>query len=257
MDFFTSRDWLNREGPYAFKLDHLLFIFIALTIGVILAFLLRKKSKKTIKIVLVSLWAVTVAIEIVYYSITYYQCIKDPIAHPFNIEGMLPLHSCLMFLYIFPLAVFVKNKVIKTAANNFLVVVNMIMGFITLFVGCPPKGVSALSFSGFQSMFYHSIIVICPLIMLITNYYDIKKEDIKYGLGLFGVLSMIIFTFDLVTGCDYFYFFDGHTFGILYVISENIPRQAWSLLIFTCYVLTALIIHYTVIFIKKLLTKKK
>ena len=31
---------------------------------------------------------------------------------------------------------FCKNPIIKTAASNFLVVINMIIGFITLFVGC-------------------------------------------------------------------------------------------------------------------------
>ena len=258
LDFLLSNDWLNRGYPsYAFKIDHLLFILIALTIGIVLAFLLRKRSKKTIKIVLITLWAMVVIIEIVYYAMLYTLAVKDPANHPFNIEYMLPLHSCLMIVYVFPIAMFVKNKVIKTAANNFLVVVNMIMGFITLFVGCPPKGTSALSFGGFQSLFYHAVIVINPIIMLVTNYYDIKKEDIKYGLALFGILSMIIFTFDVSTGCDYFYFFDGHTFGILYVISENIPRQAWTLLIVTCYILTALIIHYSVILIKKLASKNK
>ena len=47
MDFFTSHDWLNRGlESYAFKLDHLLFILISISIGVGLAFLLRKKRKK-------------------------------------------------------------------------------------------------------------------------------------------------------------------------------------------------------------------
>ena len=46
MDFFLTTDWLSREGPYNFKLDHLLFIFIGLGLGFLLAFLLRKRSKK-------------------------------------------------------------------------------------------------------------------------------------------------------------------------------------------------------------------
>ena len=66
MNFFTSPDWLNRPEPYAFKLDHILFVAISLLIGVGLCFLLRKKEKKTIKIVLISLWALAVAVEIFY-----------------------------------------------------------------------------------------------------------------------------------------------------------------------------------------------
>ena len=215
MDFFLSHDWLNRDGlTYAFKLDHILFIVIGLLVGVFLCFFLRKKDKRIIKITLISIWALAVVVEIFYYAVTYAYCIKDPVSYPFNIETMLPFHSCLMFLYIFPVAIFAKNRVIKTAACNFLVVINMIIGFITLFVGCPPVGYSALSFSGFQSLLEHTIIVIVPLIMVATNYYDLKKKDLLYGLALFGILSVIMWTFDAITGCDYFYFYDGHTFPV-------------------------------------------
>ena len=257
MDFINSTDWLNREAPYAFKLDHILFVVIGVLIGVGLCFLLRKKEQKTIKIVLVSLWSFAILVEIVYYGLVYAQCIMDPVGHPFNIEYDLPLHSCLMFLYVFPFALFSKNKVIRTAAMNFSVVINMIIGFITLFVGCPPKGSSALSFVGIQSMVIHVIIVIVPLIMLITNYYDLKKGDLKWGLMLFGILAISIYIFDAVAGCDYFYFYDGRTFGVLYVISENVPHLVWTLIVVTCYVLTGIIIHYLVYGIKVFIDKQK
>ena len=177
MDFFLSHDWLNREGPsYAFKLDHILFIVIGLLIGVGLCFLLRKKERRIIKITLICIWALAVAVELLYYGVTYAYCIIDPTNYPFEMDTMLPFHSCLMFLYVFPFAIFAKNKIIKTAACNFLVVINMIIGFITLFVGCPPVGYGALSFSGVQSLLEHLIIVIVPLIMVTTNYYDLQKN---------------------------------------------------------------------------------
>ena len=258
MDFFTKPDWLNRPGPsYAFKLDHILFIVISMIIGVILCFLLRKKDKKVIKTVLISLWAFAVAIEVVYYGVTYGMCIADPVNHPFVLEGMLPFHSCLMFMYVFPFAVFSKNKTIKLAASNFLVVINMIIGFITLFVGCPPVGSSTLSFVGLQSLTLHVIIVIVPLIMVATNYYDIQKKDLLYGLALFGILGVIMWTFDAITGCDYFYFYDGHTFPVLKVISENVHHLVWTLIVVSCYVITGVTIHFLIIGIKYLINKKR
>ena len=257
MDFINSTDWLNREAPYAFKLDHILFVVIGVLIGVGLCFLLRKKEQKTIKIVLVSLWAFAVLVEIVYYGLVYAQCIMDPVGHPFNIEYDLPFHSCLMFLYVFPFALFSKSKVIRTAAMNFSVVINMIIGFITLFVGCPPVGHSALSFSGLQSLTLHVIIVITPLIAVGTNYYDLQKDDWKYGLTLFGVLSVIMWTFDAITGCDYFYFYDGHTFPVLKIISENVPSLVWTLIVVSYYVITAFAIHFAIIIIKHLINKNR
>jgi len=258
MDFFLSHDWLNREGStYAFKLDHILFIVIGLLVGVFLCFFFRKKDKRIIKITLISIWALAVVVEIFYYAVTYAYCIKDSASYPFNIETMLPFHSCLMFLYIFPVAIFAKNRVIKTAACNFLVVINMIIGFITLFVGCPPVGYSALSFSGFQSLLEHTIIVIVPLIMVATNYYDLNKKDLLYGLALFGILSVIMWTFDAITGCDYFYFYDGHTFPVLKVISENVHHLVWTLIVVSCYVITGCAIHFLIVAIKYLINKKR
>ena len=258
MNIFTSRDWLNRGlDNYAFQLDHILFVVISMLVGVGLCFLLRKKSKKTIKIVLLSLWGFAVLSEVIYYGATYIMCIADPEKHPFDIEGMLPFHSCLMFLYVFPVAMFSKNKIIKTAASNFLVIINMIIGFITLFVGCPPVGSSTLSFVGLQSLILHVIIVIVPLIMVATNYYDIQLKDIKYGLALFGLLGITMWIFDACSGCDYFYFYDGHTFPVFKFISENVHHLVWTLIVVSCYVITGVATHFLIIGIKYLLNKKK
>lgn len=250
MDFFTVHDWLGREGPYNFKLDHILFIVIGLFLGFLLAFLLKNKSKKTVKTWLICLWAFGTAVEAFYYIGLAIFCNVHPELRQFSIESMLPLHSCLMFMYIFPFAMFSKNRIVKTAASNWLVVVNMIMGFITLFVGCPTKGYSALSFDGIQSMIIHIIIVVVPFIMLVTNYYDLQKGDLKYGLALFGSLALTIWIFDHFAHCDYFFIYDGRTFGVLYVISENVPHIVWTLITVTCYVLTAIIIHYLIVLLK-------
>lgn len=257
MNFYDSRDWLNREPPYAFQWDHLLFVFLGLAIGVFLAIFLRKKSKNIVKIVIISLWAFGTAVVFSYYLVTYILCIVDPSGHPFQIDGMLPFHSCLMFMYVFPIAMFAKNKTIKLMANSFIVIVNMIIGFITLFVGCPPAGSSTLTFVGLQSLIIHIIIVIVPLIMIVTGYYDIQKEDLKYGLLLFGILSIVMWTFDALAGCDYFYFYDGHTFPVFSFISDNVPNIVWTLIVVTCYVLTGIIIHYLIIGIKTLVHKKQ
>ena len=258
MDFFFSPDWLNREGPkYAFKLDHILFVAIGLLIGVLLCFLLRKKDKKVIKITCISIWALAVLIELLYYGVNYAMCIVDPSNYHFDIETMLPFHSCLMFLYVFPVAIFSKNRIIKTACFNFLVVINMIIGFITLFVGCPPVGYSALSFAGVQSLVEHLIIVIVPLILVTTGYYDLQKKDLLFGLALFGILSVVMWTFDAITGCDYFYFYDGHTFPVLKVISENVHHLVWTLIVVFCYVITGCAIHFLIVTIKYLINKKR
>ena len=93
--------------------------------------------------------------------------------------------------------------------------------------------------------------------LIVTNYYDLQKEDIKYGLGLFGILALSIWVFDAIAGCDYFYIYNGDTFGVLYVISDNVHHLVWTLITVTCYVLTALIIHFLIYGIKTKISSKK
>ena len=258
MDFINSHDWLNRPGPnYAFKLDHILFVVVSMLIGAGLCFLLRKKSQKIIKTVLISLWAFGAVAVFVYYLATYIQCAVDPENHPFIMEKMLPFHSCLAFIYVFPFAIFSKNRIIKLCASNFLVIINMIIGFITLFVGCPPVGDSTLSFPGLQSLIIHVIIVIVPLIMVTTKYYDLQIRDIKYGLILFGILALVMWIFDACSGCDYFYHYDGHTFPVLKVISENVHHLVWTLIVVSCYVITGFAIHFLIVGFKYFVDKKR
>lgn len=250
------KDWLNREPPYAFTWDHFLFIFLYISLGTLLAFYLRKKSKKTIKIVLICLWIVFIVVKVFYLIALYVRCANNPTEYPFDIRTMLPLHSCLMLMYVFPFAIFSKNEIIKRGASSFLVIVNMIMGFITLFVGCPGS-TSALSYFGQQTLIYHSIDVIIPLIMLITGFYDIKKNDIYYGLAVFGILGTAIYIFDAIAKCDYFYFYDGSTFPVFDFISTKVPNIVWTLIVVFCYVATAIITHFSVIGIKTYFEKRK
>lgn len=258
MEFFTSHDWLNRGlSSYAFQWDHILFVVLMLAIGIFLAIFLRNKKKSTIKIVLIVLWALGLALEISYYTYNYVMCATDPANYPFKLDSKLPLHSCLMFFYLFPFAIFAKNKTIKLAASNFVVIVNMIMGFITLFVGCPSAGYAALSFDGVQILTYHGIIVITPLIMVVTNYYDLKKNDWMYGLSLFAILSTFIWVFDAAFGCDYFFFYDGHVFPAFKFISENVHHLVWTLIVVSCYVITAFATHFLIVGIKYLIHREK
>ncbi len=257
MDFFFIPDLLNRPGPYGYTIEHFLFIVIAVIVGVALAILLRKCQMKTVKIVIISLWTFLVAFEAFKWIIIYTRVIINP-NYLFSLENMLPLHSCSLFMYVFPFAIFSKNEKVKTAASSFLVTVNMIMGFITMFVGFPGKYASVFSFFGFHTLLYHAIIFIVPLIMVVTEYYKPQKYDVFLGMIVFAIFGVPILTFDIITGCDYMYFYDGHTFGVFAFIYENVPHfSLWTLLVTSCYLITAVATHYLILGIKYLITKNK
>ena len=258
MDFFNSHDWLNRGGyNYLFKFDHIIYLIIAVLVAVGLCFLLYKKDKNTVKKTLIIIWICAVALTVVYYGEQYIHCLIDPDKYPFVLETMLPLHSCLMFMYLFPVAMFTKNQIIRTAANSFIVVINMTIGFVTMFVGCPLLGYSTLSFTGLQSLLLHTVIFIVPLIMLVTGLYELKIKDLYYGLGLFAILALAAWIFDAITGCDYFYHYDGHTFPAFEFISQNVHHLVWTFIVVACYIITGIATHFVIIGITYLINKQK
>ena len=256
MNFFYDPDWFNRPGPWAYTLEHFMFIIFTVIIAVILCIFIRKWSPKTVKILLISLWGFTVFMDIFKWSVIYTRVFTDS-SYPFDIETMLPLHSCSMFMYICPLAFFLKDGRMKTAACSFLVCVNMIMGFITMFVGFGGKNSSVFSFFGFHTLLYHALIFITPLLMVVSGYYKLNKKDIIYGLILFGALALATWIFDEITGCDYMYIYDGHTFGVLKVIYENVHHLVWTLITVSCYVITAVAVHFLILGIYYLIDKRK
>ena len=259
MDFLLIRDWLNRDFEmYSYKWDHFLLVFLFIAFGLWLAFFLRNKDKKTVTIVLVVLWGISILVGATYYTLVALACRKGIGGFFSDTLGViLPLHSCFMFVFLFPVAMFAGNKIIKKAACNFLVVVNMIMGFITLFAGCPIPGFSAFSFFGLQTIIYHAIIAIVPFTMLMTRLYEIEKEDLKYGLLAFGVLAVSVWIFDAITGCDYFYIYDGHSFPVFQFISENVHHLVWTLITVSVYIVTAIGTHFFVLFIKGQVAKQR
>ncbi len=78
----------------------------------------------------------------------------------------------------------------------------------------------------------------------------------KWGLLLFAILGVTVYIFDTITKCDYFFFYDGHTFPVFDFISKNVPPIVWTLIVTTCYVLTGIMFHYLIIGIKYLIHKK-
>ena len=62
---------------------------------------------------------------------------------------------------------------------------------------------------------------------------------------------------DAIMGCDYFYFYDGSTFPVFGFISTKVPNIVWTLIVTSCYVITAFATHYFIIGIKTLINKKK
>jgi len=252
MGFFQNNDWLGRPGPYFYNLEHIIFIIVALALCIVIPLLLRKKSEKTIKIILISLWAFMLALDLTKY-------IQNWVGHALNGEAFsltgydLPLYTCSLILYTFPVAIFSKNDYIKRAATNFMCTILMFSGLINFFLSFVLMDFSLFSFIGLHTMLYHGLMLLIPMIMLITGYYKPRWKDAYLGLIACAVFAIPIYILDACTGLDYMYIYNGLTMLPFYAIANAMPHPIlWTLIAIVGYVGVSFVMQGIILGIKKL-----
>jgi hypothetical protein len=256
-EFITDYDWFNREGPFLFNLEHILFIIFYITVGIVLAIWLRKKPKDFTRKVLIALWIFTVAIDIPKWSASWYVMIylgRFP-----SYVSMFPLYTCSLFMYITPIALFAKNEKLQTAAKNFTCTMMLPLGFVSIFVALTMTyKCSIFSFYGFHTVLYHSMMYIVSLAMLVSGYYKPQKKDICSSLILFAGILALVYLLNCILKVDYMYIYDGSTFTVLSFIINALPhRLVWTLLIMIFYFSVPTLMHFIILKIQSVYQMKK
>lgn len=169
-NFFTHKDFL----PSADKLPGTLFTPLHLVASlcwialiVILCVFLRKKSEKTLQRVFTVLWVATVVLEVTKIVWETY-CGKTV---SFEWGGILPLYPCSIFMYAMPFAIFGKGNV-RYAACGYVCSLGLLGGAINfVYPANVLNNYSCLSFAGFHTLFYHGVLVLCAMLMLLSGYH--------------------------------------------------------------------------------------
>ena len=261
MDFLFERDWLGRAVDnsvnFLFAPEYIIFFVIATLTAIILPILLRRVSPKTVRTVLICMWAFALAIDVVRWSIGW---IYDSMnGTPLNVGSGLPLHTCSMLMITAPLAIFLKDGKIKTAFCNYVCTINLFGGLVGMFAGTAMMWTySMVSFYGPEHMIYHAIAIILPLIMLVTGFYKPKKHDMWLGLLVFLAVSLPVFIFDNIVAVDYMYIYDGSTLEPFKAIANAMPhRLVWTLVAVAGYVAITALLQFIAIGVRVLHDKVK
>ena len=172
-NFFTHKDFL----PEAELLPGTLFTplhFIAsafwITLIVLACIFLRKKGETTLRRIFATLWAIVVILEIV--KIVWETCSGATLE--FEWSGVLPLYPCSIFMYAMPFAIWGKGKV-RYAACGYVCSLGLLGGAINfVYPANILNNYSCVSFAGFHTLFYHGVMVLCAMLMLLTGYHSYK-----------------------------------------------------------------------------------
>lgn len=191
---YTGQDF---EGPAQW-----LYLAISFILMVLLLFLLRKSSReKVLKIIK----GISLFLVVLYVGKTTWETIYDiKYTGSFN-TGLLPLDTCSIVMIAGILAGYAKGKIQKIS-ECWLATGSIVGGIATMVVLNAFKYYPFLSFGAFYSMIWHFLMVFIGLLLIVTNYVEMKYSTIINGFILQFVFSLVVIPLDFIFNWDFMMF---------------------------------------------------
>lgn len=195
-----------------FSLSYFIYLAICALICVSFYFIFRNKSKKT--------QFIAILIPLYLSFIIHFFKLFIPIYRenlPSSIISITPETICAISTLAFPFIYISKSIVLK----NYMVVLGIISGFLTLIMPGDILGMDPLNIEVMRFFFSHLVILMCPLFMYIFNIHRPQGKWKKHTL-LTLLLVFLIMTIDLIA---FTFIIEGKEAGIellkeLYIIQE-------------------------------------
>ena len=249
-NFFTHKDFLDREMLIGTLFTPMHFVVAAIWLGlvIVLAVQLSKKgSDTTVKRTFTILWAILVVWEI---TKILWETYSGPIVS-FEIYGMLPLYPCSIIMYALPFAIW-GNEIMKKCAYGYICTLGLLGATINFFYPATIlPNYSIISFAGFHTMFYHGTMLFIALVVILKKYNTYKAEkwlDLLYPSVASLIVSIPAVIIDYALEVDYMWFRGTSMF--LPAIFGNMPKIFVTLIIYALYIIVPAL-FYLPSFIKK------
>lgn len=194
-----------------------IYLFGSIALLIILLLLLRKISKEK---VLTIVRIVGIFMTLLYICKTTWESIYDiKLSGDFN-TGLLPFDTCSIVMLACLIAGFGKGK-IKTMAECWLTTGSVVGGIATMLYLNAFKYYPFFSFGAFYSMIWHFLMVFIGLLLIVTNYVELKYKNVLLGFLFHLIISLIIIPIDFIFNFDFMLY---HNLGGI-PIFENIATK--------------------------------
>ena len=180
------------------------YLIASVILMVVLLVILRKSSKeKVLKIIRI----ISIFLTIFYIVKTTWESIYDiKMDGSFN-TGLLPFDTCSIIMLAGLLAGFSNGK-IKKMAECWIVTGSIVGGFATMLFLRAFNYYPFWSFGAFYSMIWHFLMVFIGLLLIVTNYVDMKYSTIIYGYIFHLLVSLIVIPIDFIFDFDFMLYKD-------------------------------------------------
>ena len=234
-----------------------LYLIISVIIMVTLLIILRKSSKGRVHNIIK---VVSIFLTILYIAKTTWESIYDiKLIGSFN-TGLLPLDTCSIIMLAGLISGFGKGK-LKTLADSWLSTGGVVGGIATMIFLHAFKYYPFFSFGAFYSMIWHFLMVFIGLLIIVTNYVEIKYTTVVYGYIFHLLISLIVIPIDFIYKFDFMMYLNLGGIPIFEDIASYLTSINLQLLnpimMSIIYYIAFNIVFIVPIIIKKISIKKK
>ena len=191
-------------GQHFGSIYQYIYLGISIILLVVLLILLRKSSKeKVLKIIRI----ISIFMIIFYIGKTIWESIYDIQKFGEFNYNLLPFDTCSIIMYAGILSGFGKGK-IKDMATYWLATGCIVGGIANMLFLNALKFYPFFSFGAFYSMIWHFLMVFIGLLIIVTNYIDMKYTIVLKGYLLHLLISLIVIPMDFIFNFDFMLYKD-------------------------------------------------
>lgn len=196
-------EYLKNFSDYKlFSVAHILFFIVALLVSIALAILLRNKTAKTKRTVLIvcalsllSLYYLTQMWRVWAYADGRSKGILDKVAYLLMPNEVLPFQLCSMVCFLVPLAVFTKKQLLLNAVAPLCI----IGGFLFFFY---PDGIlnryPAYSFRVLESVLLHTVLLFFGIYCYTAKLATLNMKTVWQPFAMMGCVGVLAIAANII-----------------------------------------------------------
>ncbi len=202
-----------------------IYLILSIVLIVALIILFRKAKREQIRTYLKVLG---IGMIVMYLTKTTWESVHDIASGQGFNTGILPFDTCSIVMWAALLAGFGKGKLEKAGAC-WLATGGIVGGISNLLFLQALKYYPFFTFSAFYSMLWHFLMVFTGVLLLVTNYVELKFSSVIYAFALHMAISLFVIPYDYITGQDFMLYLNAGGAPLLEGIAEkfNAAGMRW------------------------------
>ncbi|MBO4838709.1 MAG: YwaF family protein [Lachnospiraceae bacterium] len=151
----------------------------------------------------------------------------------FNAEGLLPLYTCSLLIYLLPLAAWGKGRA-RDCALAFLTTIGMLFGAVGVIYCNGLNFYPFWTFGAFYSLYFHTSMFLTGVVLLASGTVRPEWKNVRLSFIPVVVLAVIAVPVDYALSTDYMLLYSGSGVplyeGLAARLAEKGLRQVYTLI---------------------------